>query len=256
MTSAFLSIITVVRNDERGLARTAESVRLQKFRDFEWVVVDGNSTDGTRDAVLGLIASGEVTGVSEPDKGVYDAMNKGLRCSSGLYTLFLNAGDCLLDESSLETAAQELTAGGLPDIGFFGSIMDFNGRRIVREVKPPSYIWHGQPGLHQATFIKRELHQRFPFRLNYRVAGDYDALARMSASGATMKSFERIVGVNEFEADAISGRNKMSLIREAADIQRTVLGLPAWKVMASVTRRGVNSAAAKILTSIRVGRAS
>lgn len=251
MTVPFFSIITVARNVENSIRLTGETLARQTFRDFEWLIIDGNSTDGTQVYVAEQFAVGTATGVSEPDLGIYDAMNKGLTRALGEYILFLNAGDRLLDLSSLDTAARELKNSGSPDIAFFASLMDFGTRRVVRKVKQPSYIWHGQPGLHQATFIKRELHQRFPFSTRYKVVGDYDALARMSRTNATMKSFDAVIGINDFEAKAMSGSNKLRLISEAMAVQREVLRLPPWTVATSMVRRSINSAVFRLLTALR-----
>ncbi|GAB7551702.1 colanic acid biosynthesis glycosyltransferase WcaE [Novosphingobium sp. 11B] len=256
MIAPFFSIVTVVRNAEDSLRQTAQTLAKQTFRDLEWVIIDGNSTDGTRALALDQFATGTAIGVSEPDKGIYDAMNKGLALASGEYILFLNAGDRLLDSSSLETAAYELRKHETPDIGFFASLMDFGGRQVVRKVKPPAYIWHGQPGLHQATFIKRELHQRFLFSSRYKVVGDYDALARMSLAGTAMKSFDTVISINQFETKAMSGSNKLRLIREAMSVQREVLQLSRWIVAMSVARRSINSAAFRFLTALTDLRAS
>lgn len=89
-----LSIVTINRNHASGLAATLESVRAQTFRDFEQIVVDGGSTDGSLD-VIRAVAPTIARWVSEPDSGIYNAMNKGIRMASGDYLLFLNSGDCL-----------------------------------------------------------------------------------------------------------------------------------------------------------------
>ena len=247
--SPALSIITIVRNDRAGLERSRSSLADQRLRDFEWVLVDGASTDATRPLVESLLAQGLARGISEPDAGIYDAMNKGLRLARGEHVLFLNAGDRLIGPDALARAVAAMTASGEPDIAFFGSQMDFGGRILARAAKPPTYLWHGQPGLHQATFVRRTLHLRHPFTQRYRVCGDYDALTRMAAAGARMESFDETIGVNQFERGAMSS-NKRLLIREAAAIQRAVLGLPWWKVAVSVGRRALHSAVFTLLTSV------
>lgn len=248
------SIVTIVRNDRAGLEATRASIAAQDYGDREWIVIDAASTDTTRDLVMALLSDGEAGGLSEPDKGIYDGMNKGLALARGDYVMFLNAGDCLQDAGSLGMADAALRGAGDPDIGFFGSIMDFGSRRIVRPVKPPSYVWHGQPGLHQATLVRTGLHKAYPFSLEYRMCGDFDALARMSKSGAKMHSFPGILGANEFNSTSYSGRFKMQLLREALDIQRKVLHLPWWLRAISLTRRAVNSMVAKLLTSLETRR--
>jgi putative colanic acid biosynthesis glycosyltransferase len=243
-----VSIITIVRNNDVGLARTRASVAAQACRDFEWILVDGASTDVTRQRVADLLRSGEARGISEPDGGIYDAMNKGLRLAAGDYVLFLNAGDRLLDAGSLGAALAAVEGAGRPDVAFFASQMDFGNRVIVRPAKQPSYIWHGQPGLHQATFVKRTVHLRHPFRDRFRVCGDYDVLARIVSGGASLRSFPAVVGVNEFDNQSTSGRFKLRLMREALAVQRTELKLPLWKCAISLMRRGINSAAFKLMT--------
>ena len=97
-----LSIITVCLNDRIGFDRTAKSIALQSDQDFEWIVVDGNSTDGTADLFEGY--SDRINHlISEPDDGIYDAMNKGIVLASGKYCLFLNAGDTLYDLKVIAT---------------------------------------------------------------------------------------------------------------------------------------------------------
>ncbi|MCK1675310.1 glycosyltransferase family 2 protein [Bradyrhizobium sp. 150] len=251
MTAPFFSIVTVVRNAEGELRATSSSLSAQDFRDFEWVIIDGASSDGTRRFAEEQFERGAATGVSEPDRGIYDAMNKGLERAKGEYVLFLNAGDCLLDANSLGTVSEALHHSGLPDVGFFGSIMDFGTRRIVRRTKSPAYIWHGQPSLHQATFVRKELHKKVPFSLKYKIVGDYEALARMRMRGATMRSFPQIIGINTFEASSVSGRQKMLLIKDAATIQREVLGLSTWWILVSVARRAINSLVVKVFTATR-----
>ncbi|MFV0624145.1 glycosyltransferase family 2 protein [Sphingomonas sp. ac-8] len=247
-----LSIVTVVRNDAAGLERTRRSLTEQTVA-FEWIVVDGASTDGTRERVLALFALEQARGVSEPDGGIYDAMNKGLRLARGDYVLFLNAGDHLAGPAALAQASAAIAAAGSPDIVFFASRMAFGRRTILRPVKRPTYLRHGQPALHQATFVRRTRHLAHPFTPAYRICGDYDALARMASAGARMVSVPEVIGVNAFEPGAMSN-NKLRLIREAAAIQRRVLALSWWTIGWSAARRALHSAVFKLLTAAAPGK--
>jgi len=247
----FISVITVVRNDPEGFCSTKSSILSQVYQNFEWIVVDGASSDATRRLVHDVISQGDARGISEVDSGIYDAMNKGLHLSRGDYVIFLNAGDRLLDEDSLSRAAAAIGDANLPDVAFFSSEMDFGRWTVKRPVKPPRYIWHGQPGLHQATFIRRSLHVEYPFSNLYRVCGDYHVLARLYKNKVSMESFSTVIGVNSFAVDAASGRQKIRLIREAFLIQRSILGLSCWICLISVIKRSVNSMMFKIFTIIR-----
>ena len=98
-----LSIITINFNDAKGLEKTIQSVINQTYKDFEYIVVDGASTDGSVDVIKKY--SNKLTHwVSEPDTGIYNAMNKGTRMASGEYCLYLNSGDFLADNDVLEKA--------------------------------------------------------------------------------------------------------------------------------------------------------
>ena len=95
-----LSIITVNLNNRDGLKKTIDSVISQTFKDFEWIVIDGGSTDGSRELIEQYV-NHFAYWVSEPDKGVYNAMNKGVKKAKGEYLQFLNSGDWLRDENTV-----------------------------------------------------------------------------------------------------------------------------------------------------------
>ncbi|MDR2910496.1 MAG: glycosyltransferase [Bacteroidales bacterium] len=93
-----LSIITINLNNVAGLQKTIESVVKQTFTDYEYIVIDGGSTDGSAD-IIKQHANKITYWVSEPDKGIYNAMNKGIRVAKGEYCLFLNSGDWLINSN-------------------------------------------------------------------------------------------------------------------------------------------------------------
>lgn len=100
-----LSIITVNLNNRDGLQKTLDSIICQTFKDFEWIVIDGGSTDGSKE-LIEENAEHISYWVSEPDKGIYNAMNKGIRRAKGEYCLFLNSGDYLIDQNVLSMVIQ------------------------------------------------------------------------------------------------------------------------------------------------------
>lgn len=100
-----LSIITINYNNKTGLQNTINSVLAQSWRDFEWIIVDGGSTDGSKELIENTTkdANSHITfWCSESDKGIYNAMNKGIAQANGEYCMFLNSGDCLFDSKSLQ----------------------------------------------------------------------------------------------------------------------------------------------------------
>ena len=132
--------------------------------------------------------------------------------------------------------------------------MDFGVMRIHRTAKAPKYVWHGQPGLHQATVFKAEKHVKFPYDLGYQVCGDYDAITRMAYAGLTMRSVPVLLSINDFNATALSGRKKVRLIMEAVRAQRKNLQLSSLKISVSVLRRIISEVCAKVLTWVEVQR--
>ncbi len=100
-----LSIITVNRNNDTGLKKTIDSVISQTYNDFEFIIIDGASTDSSAELIR-KYSSYLSYWISEPDNGTYHAMNKGIRVSAGDYCLFLNSGDYLLDDKVLERTLQ------------------------------------------------------------------------------------------------------------------------------------------------------
>ena len=98
-----LSIITINRNNAAGLEKTLQSVAAQTFKEFEYIVVDGASTDGSVEVIKKYESKfAHLKWVSEPDKGIYNAMNKGIKVAKGEYLLFLNSGDWLCNESIIQ----------------------------------------------------------------------------------------------------------------------------------------------------------
>lgn len=249
VTPPRFSVVTVVRNDSAGLRRTHESLAAQTFGDWEWLVQDGASSDGTAD-VAQSFADPRITARSEADGGIYDAMNRGLAAATGDWVVFMNAGDRFASADVLARLAQTISIED-HDIVFGETIMDFGTMELRRPARDPAYIWHGQPGMHQATLFATACHRRFAFDHHaFRISADYDALARMIAAGARCRSLALPIAIFEFRHAATSNRNKLRMIAEAARIQRTRLRSPWWRVGLSAARRSAASVAARVLTAV------
>ena len=128
-----LTIITINRNNAAGLERTMQSVAAQTRTDFEYVVVDGASTDGSQEVIQNLATSfgDRIQWISEPDAGIYSAMNKGIRMATGDYVQFLNSGDCLADKDVVLHMRDALEQQGKPSI-LYGNMVKFypDGRQM------------------------------------------------------------------------------------------------------------------------------
>lgn len=128
-----LSIITINRNNASGLEKTMQSVATQTFKEFEYLVIDGASTDNSVEVVKAHVADFDrLQWVSEPDSGIYNAMNKGIRMASGDYVQILNSGDCLAADDVLERMLAELERTGNPSILYGNMVKTMpNGKRLV-----------------------------------------------------------------------------------------------------------------------------
>lgn len=169
-----ISIITVNYNDVTGLIKTLESVQYQDFNDYEHLIIDGGSTDGSREFIE---SKKEYLSywVSEPDAGIYDAMNKGIARASGDYVLFINSGDTLFNAGVLSQVCKSLQ---------MGTAIVYGNLRIVNE--EGNSFTNTYPGCvdfsffkrtslgHGATFIKRSLFETYGnYRTDLKIVSDW-----------------------------------------------------------------------------------
>lgn len=178
------SVITVCYNAQATIEDTIQSVIAQTYHHVEYIIVDGASKDRTL-SIINRYRDRIATVVSEPDKGLYDAMNKGLRLATGDYVCFLNAGDSFHEDDTLQQMVhtlRELTE--LPDV-LYGEteLVDAEGHFVrMRRLQAPEHLtWrsfrHGMLVCHQAFFAKRTLAE--PYDLSYRFSADFDWCIRI-----------------------------------------------------------------------------
>jgi glycosyltransferase involved in cell wall biosynthesis len=208
------SIVTVTRNAGKVLERTILSVLNQSCPQIEYIIVDGNSSDNTKE-IIEQYASGLASRVSEPDAGLYDAMNKGLRMATGDYVWFLNAGDVLPHSNTVKELAIVAVQNRMPDI-LYGEtdLMDINGEIIAaRRLKAPRHLtWKsfrmGMLVCHQAFAVKRAIAPEY--NLQYRFSSDFDWCIRcMKKTKALVNS--RICLVNYLYEGLTTANRKASL---------------------------------------------
>ena len=148
----FLSIITINYNNSSGLEKTIQSVIPQTFKNFEYLVIDGASNDGS----LGVIQKNKTAihfSISEPDTGIYNAMNKGIKAAKGSYLLFLNSGDVLNGSLALEDFINHKNFEG--DI-IYGDYKFEKGEKVYPDkLSPLFFVRTSLP--HQSTFFRREV---------------------------------------------------------------------------------------------------
>ena len=177
------SIITVTYNAGKVLDDTIQSVISQTYHHWEYIIVDGASKDNTLQIIQQYKDRIQKV-VSEPDKGLYDAMNKGMKLATGDYVCFLNAGDSFYEDDTLQHMVHSIQGHELPDI-LYGetAIVDGNGHFLhMRRLSTPEQLdWksfkQGMRVCHQAFFVRHNLLE--PYDLQYRFSSDFDWCIRM-----------------------------------------------------------------------------
>ena len=206
-----VSIVSAVRNDRAGLERTLKSVALQRGASFEHIIVDGGSDDGT---VALLEGQRGATWISETDRGIADAMNKGIGLANGRYVLFLHAGDTFRSETSLRRVCEVLDGA---DIVSFSVVMREDGRDRLYRTKGFSRLLHFFMTVpHQGAFCRKDLFERIGgFRTDIAVAMDYEFMLRAKRAGASLVQHDQWHTI--MPADGISSR------RDSASLTKRLL---------------------------------
>lgn len=176
-----LSIITINYNNCAGLQKTIDSVVAQTWRDFEWIIIDGGSTDGSKE-LIEKYQEHFTYWCSEPDKGVYDAMNKGIIKAKGEYLNFMNSGDYFYNIHTIENVfSHELTA----DLIYGDWIKVYPEHEEKRQVPKANFnlTVFFENECHQAMFIKSEILKERGYDINYPIWADWKRWIELSLEG-------------------------------------------------------------------------
>ncbi|MFC3561576.1 glycosyltransferase family 2 protein [Pedobacter jamesrossensis] len=205
-----LTVITIVYNNVRDIERTIKSVLNQTYRKIEYIIIDGKSTDGTME-VIEKYKNRISKIVSEPDKGIYDAMNKGLALATGDYILFMNSGDEIYDEQTVQNVFDSSPGADI----YYGETEMYNdnweslGRR--RHEAPEEFDWKsfkfGMNVSHQAIYIRRSI--TVPYDLKYKYSSDIDWIIKAA------KKSSNIVNVHRYVAKYLVGGMSKKKHRES-----------------------------------------
>ena len=182
-----ISIITITYNSAKTLQRALESVQRQSYTDIEHVIVDGDSTDGTRELIEAYAkAHTNVRWVSEKDKGIYDALNKGIRMATGDAIGFLHSDDVFYSTDSVAHIARALEEEGVQVV--YGDLQYCNGEKVVRRWKSndfnPCALKYGWMPPHPTVYVRREVYQEVgEYDEWFRISADYDMMLRIFTAG-------------------------------------------------------------------------
>ena len=254
------SIITCTYNAESVLQRTLDSVLEQTYSHVEHIIVDGASTDATLDRVEVYKQKSdaedwchEVRVKSEPDRGLYDAMNKGIQRATGQYVLFLNAGDTFPSADTLELVAESVGEGEEPPAVLYGDtdVVDDEGRFLRhRRLSPPRRLtWRsfmkGMLVCHQAFYARTDLAKATPYDLHYRFSADVDWCIRIMRLARRRRLPMRNVGavVVNFLDGGMTTTNHRASLKERFHVMAHHYGfvptviMHAWFVVRSLFKK-------------------
>lgn len=188
-----LSVITVVRNCVDTIENTILSVINQSYSNIEYIVIDGNSSDGTKE-VINKYKDQIYLFVSENDDGIYDAMNKGINNANGKFVNFMNAGDIFFNNNICQLFADQILTKQY-DV-FYGDVIaksEIDNLEIVVKAKPINKIYSGMIFCHQSSFIKLSNLKETPFDLKYNIVADYNQILSLYFKKKTFCYIENVM---------------------------------------------------------------
>lgn len=181
-----ISIITATYNSAKTLALCMDSVLQQSYADIEYIIIDGKSKDNTLEVITSKAAThANIIYVSEPDQGIYDALNKGIAKATGDVIGFVHSDDFLADDQVISKIAEAFKSEAID--GVYGNLhyVQFDDtakivRNWISQPFAPHLLKRGWMPAHPTLFLKREVYQQYGhFNLEYRIAADYDFILRI-----------------------------------------------------------------------------
>lgn len=176
MPDPLITIVTVVFNGEEYLGKTIRSVAEQTYTNKEYIVIDGGSSDRTLDIVRSYKQHIDYW-ISEPDRGIYDAMNKGINSANGEWIVFMNAGDIFFDHQTVEKARCFLHKDALI---VYGDALISRKEQLLLQNQRNRHMDVRKSIIHQSMFIKTWYLKKDPYSLEYPIMADYDNLLKIS----------------------------------------------------------------------------
>lgn len=211
--------VSICYNNLQGLKRTVDSLLNQSYREWECAIIDGNSTDGTKDYINALSREyANIKALSEPDRGIYDAMNKGIeRMGKCDYFCFLNSGDSLFGSGTLDELNRKINGFGVnsPAIVYGHSCEEFeHGKEVIKPASSNVNLEKGMFCNHQAMFFHHR-YARLRYDLDYKLSADYDYIVRavkMLENQSDMQLLDMVV--SRFDMTGVSNSRRISGIME------------------------------------------
>ncbi len=248
-----ISVVTVCYNAEKEIERTATSVLSQNFDNYNYYIIDGNSTDRTVKIAKDISSNYSLKQVivSEPDEGIYNAMNKAIDMVDGEWIIFMNAGDQFYDDNVLREFS---SFGNKADFVYGDSCYINRGGSFMVKAGELEQIRDKMPFCHQAMFNKTEVLRKLRFDESYKVCADYDCYQRAFKEGI---SFEHIpICVCRYEEGGVSAKAWDRSNREIRDIQikNGITKLPRLKYIVRSIRGAIGRLTRKCIPESKLNK--
>lgn len=217
-----ITIVTVCYNVEDTIVETMKTILEQDYPAIEYIVIDGGSSDRTLEKIrqyasLFLQHNISFRYISEPDHGIYDAMNKGIRMAEGEWINFMNSGDGFYRKDVLSTVFSQ-PIGKEEKVVYGNTVLRLAFGEVEMLPKPIDYMRKKMAFCHQSVFVRTELMKGSLFNLSYRFAADYDFFYHYYKRGGAFKYINRAISYFESE-EGTSSRNRLKVNKEYACIQ-------------------------------------
>lgn len=209
INSPHFTIVTVSYNCEHFIEKTIKSVVSQKFKDYEYIIVDGASNDSTL-SIIEQYKHCVTTFISEPDKGIFDAMNKAIMLAKGEWVVFLNAGDVFCSDMILSTVSKHTstTSSGV----VYGDIeIVKNAGLVVKRAKDPCNM-HRMYFCHQSAFTRCEILKQNNYDLQYRLSADFDLYKKLYKNGIRFTHIDIPVAI--YDMTGLSNSRRLEALIE------------------------------------------
>ena len=236
-----VTVVTVCYNSEETIAKTISSVLEQDFDQIEYIIVDGSSSDSTLDIIGRYMNEKKIVLISEPDDGLYDAMNKAVVRANGDYIIFMNSGDVFASKHAISDISpyldgqNEMVYGNVIRIKPSGRIVEKYGNRYT----PMFLLLQGRMMCHQSIFTRCDIMKQYMFNTDFSITADYDFLMRMVRDDRKLQYADVTVSVVDNVEGISSSIKNMDKMREQDDLSLKA-NFPAWyyalKVPKSIIR--------------------
>lgn len=188
-----ITVVTICLNAEETIELTMQSVLGQTFREIEYLIIDGKSSDGTLDIVNSYMDDGRIRLLSEKDSGLYNAMNKAIDLNTGDYIIFMNSGDMFCDNRVLEDMVPYLQLDLV-----YGNVIrkTRSGDRLEKyhgKYKLMHLLLMGRMMSHQALFTKSDIMKQYKFNEEFKICADYDFIVRAKKKGCSIEYIDRTI---------------------------------------------------------------